>query len=81
MKSVALTINGIRQIVPEGTTVGALLHHLNVPLRSSARAGEPRSLFCGMGICFECAVRIDGRSDVRACVTMAAEGMIVETLT
>jgi D-hydroxyproline dehydrogenase subunit gamma len=81
MKGVALTINGNRHVVPEGTTVGVLLHDLNVPLRSSARAGEPRSLFCGMGICFECTVRIDGRSDVRACLTMAAEGMIVETST
>jgi predicted molibdopterin-dependent oxidoreductase YjgC len=77
---VRLTIDGTSHVAPEGTTVGALLQQLDIPLRRSPRAGEARGLFCGMGSCFECAIRIDGRSDVRACLTPVAQNMIVETV-
>jgi NADPH-dependent 2,4-dienoyl-CoA reductase/sulfur reductase-like enzyme len=33
------------------------------------RAGERRGLFCGMGVCQECLVEIDGRANQRACMT------------
>ena len=33
------------------------------------RAGTSRGLFCGMGVCQECLVEIDGRPGQRACMT------------
>lgn len=42
-------------------------------------AANPRGVFCGMGVCRECLVSIDGRHGVRACMTPLAEGMRVET--
>jgi succinate dehydrogenase/fumarate reductase-like Fe-S protein len=42
-------------------------------------AGQPRAPFCGMGICQECRVAIDGRRRL-ACQTVCGEGMRVETL-
>jgi sarcosine oxidase subunit alpha len=59
--------------------LGVLLLERRKPLRASPRAGQPRSLFCGMGICFECMVRVDGVSGVRACLIKVAAGMVVET--
>ncbi len=35
--------------------------------------------YCGMGICFCCLVRVDGREKQRACMTAVADGMTVET--
>lgn len=35
--------------------------------------------YCGMGICFCCLVRVDGREKQRACMTAVADGMEVET--
>ena len=46
--------------------------------RTTARMDRPRGLFCGMGICYDCLVTIDGQVDQRACVTLARDGMIVE---
>lgn len=46
-------------------------------LRNSSRDGAPRSILCNMGICYECVLRIDG-VPVRACMTEAKEGMVVE---
>jgi aerobic-type carbon monoxide dehydrogenase small subunit (CoxS/CutS family) len=42
--------------------------------------GAPRSLFCGMGICFDCLVTVDGVENVRACMTPVAEGMVIATV-
>jgi predicted molibdopterin-dependent oxidoreductase YjgC len=45
--------------------------------RTTAARAEPRGLFCGMGVCFDCLVEVDGRPNVRACQTPLAEGMRV----
>jgi len=46
-------------------------------LRTNVR-GEPRGVFCGMGVCYDCLVRIDGRASQRACMTKVAEGMRIQ---
>lgn len=45
------------------------------------RASSPRGPFCGMGICYECLVTINGIPNIRACQTYVTDGMQVETLT
>ena len=40
----------------------------------------PRGYFCGMGVCWECIVRINGISTERACRQTVEDGMIVETV-
>ena len=41
--------------------------------------GEPRGPLCGMGICFECRVTVDGRPHVRSCQVLCRPGMEVRT--
>lgn len=41
--------------------------------------GAPRGLYCGMGVCFDCLVTVDGVENVRACMTPVAEGMVIAT--
>lgn len=43
------------------------------------KTGRVRGIFCGIGQCHECLVRIDDQDRVRACQTLIAPGMIVET--
>lgn len=40
-------------------------------------SGDPRGVFCGMGVCFDCLVVIDGVPGTRACVTWVRDGMTV----
>ena len=47
-------------------------------LRASPRAGTPRGVFCLMGTCQECLVRVDGARAL-ACQTPVRVGMRVET--
>ena len=47
-------------------------------LRTTARHSEPRGLYCGIGICFDCVMVVDGQPNVRACQTRVRPGMRIE---
>lgn len=46
--------------------------------RQTANTASPRGLFCGIGICFDCLVTVDGVRDVRACQRRAVDGAVIE---
>ncbi len=48
-------------------------------LRTMPRTGETRGGYCLVGRCTDCMVVIDGRPNIRACVTPLRPGMRVET--
>ncbi len=77
---VEIVVDGQPCAVPEGVTVAAaLLQDGWRALRRTRWRREPRSLFCGMGICQECVVMVDGRPGVRSCLTLVRPGMQIET--
>jgi predicted molibdopterin-dependent oxidoreductase YjgC len=77
---IRLTYDGEPLSALEGQTIAAaLLAAGHRAWRVTSRQGEPRGLFCGMGVCFDCLVSVDGRPNVRACQTAVAEGMRVQT--
>src|SRR6478609_2015419 len=61
----------------EGETVAAALAAADIVAVRQARSGAPRGPFCGMGVCFDCLVTVDGRPSQRACLTKVAAGMEV----
>ena len=64
----------------EGQTVGAALWADGVrSWRRTRFAGRPRGLFCGIGVCFDCLVDVDGRPDQRACLVPARADAVVRT--
>lgn len=76
----SLFVNGRMVLAHVGESVAAVLMAEGFStLRRSARLAEPRGLFCGMGVCFECAVTVNGRPNVRACMTLVERDMQVET--
>lgn len=77
---VTIVVDGEPVRAFEGETVAAaLLAHGKRVLRVSSRFGEPRGFYCGMGVCFECVMTIDGRPGVRTCQTPVRDGMRLET--
>ncbi len=62
-----------------GQTVAAVLLAAGRLAWNCSPAGAPRGVFCGMGVCYDCVVTIDGLPDQRACITPALPGMQVET--
>lgn len=66
-------------VVPAGVTLGAaLLAAGELVLGRRPRDGRPRGLFCGMGVCHDCVVTVNGVAGVRACVTEVEDGMSVK---
>lgn len=74
----ALKVNGTTVTVPAGATVGVAVMIAGQPCRTSV-AGKPRGPFCGMGICFECRVSINGMPHCRSCQILCEPGMDVRT--
>ena len=66
----------------EGQTVGAALIDAGIySWRVTRRAGTPRGLFCGIGVCYDCLVTVNGAPNQRACQVAARTGMAVTTQT
>lgn len=60
---------------PGETIAGVLLASgINI-FRRTLENGTERGQFCGMGICYDCLVEVDGRPLSRACMTAAAPGL------
>ena len=60
-----------------GETVAAvLLAQGEIATRTTVN-GEPRGIFCGMGVCWDCLVVVDGVPNTRACMTWVRDGMQV----
>jgi predicted molibdopterin-dependent oxidoreductase YjgC len=74
---VTLTLDGHPVEAFEGESVAALLLVEGHVATRTTPAGDPRGVFCGMGVCFDCLVVVDGIPNTRACVTWVREGMAV----
>lgn len=65
--------------VVEGDTFASCMMRAGILVHRRLGSGEPRGLYCAMGICNDCLVIVDGIRNVRACLTMAWPGASVET--
>lgn len=75
----AIVVDGALVAAPRGANLAAvLLGRASGATRVSVQ-GALRGPLCGMGVCFECRVTVDGRPHVRACMTVCRPGLAVET--
>jgi len=78
-QAITITVDGVSLPAHEGETIaGALLASGRRAWRHT-RHDQPRGLFCGIGLCFDCLVTVNGTPNVRACLTPVAAGMVVQT--
>jgi hypothetical protein len=65
-----------------GETIGAALMAAGIlTFRTTRRQGRPRGLFCGIGLCFDCLVVVDGIPNHQACIIAAQPDMRVQVQT
>jgi sarcosine oxidase subunit alpha len=72
-------VNGVCVSVPQGSLVAAAVLQSGVTAFRRSVTGEVRGPLCGMGICFECRVHVNGVAHVRSCQTLCENGMDVRT--
>jgi sarcosine oxidase subunit alpha len=78
---VTIVVDDREYVVRGGTTVAIALLELGVSAFRRSVNGEPRAPVCGMGICYECRVEIDGVAERRACMVPVENGLLVRTAT
>jgi thioredoxin reductase len=69
MTNIAVTFEGTEYTARAGESLAAALIAGGVKHFRETRSGACRGIFCGMGVCQECLVEIDGRPNQRACMT------------
>lgn len=60
-----------------GDTLAAALIAAGITSLRETAAGDTRGVFCGMGVCNECLVTIDGAESRRACMTRVSGAHVV----
>ena len=74
--TIAISVDGRPVTCRAGVTIAAaLIGAGEIAWRSTRRTGARRGLFCGIGVCFDCLVMVDGVPNTRACMTWVREGM------
>lgn len=77
---VRVVLNGESVDAIEGQSVGVLLLEQGERITRTTRFNRmPRGMFCGIGICFDCLITIDGITNQRACMTSVKNGMTIQT--
>ncbi len=76
---VSFTLNGQPARAAAGCSVAVATLANGVTTFRRSVTGEPRGPLCGMGICFECRLTIDGQSHQKSCQIPLAAGMVVNT--
>ena len=75
--TVSFTFEGRDLAGRRGESLAAALIAAGVRSFRATRTGAERGIFCGMGVCQDCLVEIDGRSNQRACMVKLDRSMTV----
>jgi predicted molibdopterin-dependent oxidoreductase YjgC len=80
-KKISIKVDGEDVEAYEGESIAAALYAAGLRVhRTTPKNGEARGIFCNIGRCTDCIMKVDGQPNVRTCVTNVREGMIVESL-
>ena len=77
---VVFTYDGVEMVGCEGEPIDMALKAAGVEVhRFTAKRHEPRGIFCAIGRCTDCVMVVDGKPNVRTCMTPLVAGMDVRT--
>ncbi len=78
-QAISFSVDGEPCAAYPGDTIAAALYACGIRAWRRARSGEARGLLCGMGVCLDCLVTVDGVPNQRACQVEVRAGMAVMT--
>ncbi|MFH8349458.1 FAD-dependent oxidoreductase [Streptomyces sp. NPDC018045] len=74
-----VTVDGAERWARTGQTAASVLLEAGRASWRTTRGGRPRGVFCGIGVCHDCLVVVNGVPDVRACRRVVEAGDRIET--
>ncbi len=78
-KCFEIEVDGERILAYEGETIAAVLLAAGKRACRNTKKKEPRGIYCGIGICFECRMIVDGKPNTRVCQTLATPNCKTQT--
>ncbi|MCG8620167.1 MAG: (2Fe-2S)-binding protein [Desulfobacterales bacterium] len=78
-QQVSIRVDGLDIAAFEGETIHAVMIAAGIQNFRESSGSGPRGVFCGMGICYDCLVRVNGKDNQRACMTQVEDGMEIDT--
>ena len=78
MQSLNFIFEGKNFTGNEGDSVAAALLNCNEGILGERRNGKSRGVYCGMGVCNECLVTINGKQGLKACMQTLKSGDVIE---
>ncbi|MGN0152914.1 MAG: (2Fe-2S)-binding protein [Lachnospiraceae bacterium] len=77
---VTFTFDGKTLTGIEGEPIAMALKNAGVMVhRYTAKRHEPRGIYCAIGRCTDCVMIVDGKPNIRTCITPLKEGMEIQT--
>jgi len=75
-----IEVDGEKLTAYEGETIAVALLAAGKRLsRYTNKTKEPRGVYCGIGVCFECRMVVNGMPNIRVCQTLATPNCKVQT--
>ncbi len=79
-RKVTFLFDGKKMEGCEGEPIAVALKANGVMIhRYTKKEHKPRGLFCAIGRCTDCVMVVNGRPNIRTCITGLEEGMVVQT--
>lgn len=79
-KKVTIYYNDMPIEAIEGEPIAAALMNANIrAFRKTTKRHEPRGIFCAIGRCTDCMMIVNGKANIRTCVTYVEDGMRVQS--
>jgi len=79
---VSFTFDGTPVSAHAGETIAAALYAAGyITLANSPIRHRPRGIYCAIGNCSSCMMVVNGKANVKTCIELVQDGMIVETQT
>jgi predicted molibdopterin-dependent oxidoreductase YjgC len=80
--TVTITVDGKPIQARKGEVIAAALMANGIKVHHyTANRHEPRGVYCGIGQCTDCIMIVNGKPNVRTCITPVEDGMVVQTQT
>lgn len=78
-KKVTITVEGKETEAYEGEPIAAALLASGIKVfRKTKKRKDPRGPYCGIGLCTDCVMKVNGEPNVRTCITPVEDGMVIE---
>ena len=76
---IQITFDGKTISAYDNETIAVALHSAGVRTLTFSVKNRPRGLYCAIGNCGSCMMVVNGEANVKTCVTLAKDGMTIET--